>query len=342
MVFAIVFVSASSVSATEFSGYPGRSSRIPTAPRRNVTPQSPSPTLLSQFVSSASLRSRATETPARMPSSIVPFPVSVCGLANVLSAPPGTGSSSFPFGDGGRCPPPRGQPGAFVSASSLSSTRSPAPAPASSFRRERERPDMSIEVTSGPETTRSTCTPSSPSVLSAARVKIDTSRGVALPRLLTRSATRSPWPRDMNPRPSDPSRMTLTIRLTRLSASEAWIVSTPGSPWIPSPSSSSPSLIRPRSSSLPGMWQTELETPRLATASTAAWASRFTSARLAPASAAPPATLWTRAVPAMPLLPVIPFEEGSAQSSATTTISTGMPSAMACSAASLKLIRSPV
>ena len=61
-----------------------------------------------------------------------------------------------------------------------------------------------------------------------------------------------------------------------------------------------------------------------------------------PAAAAAPAILWTSTVPAMPRRRSRGTVSRSATSSATTTISTGMPSARASSAARPKFSRSPV
>mmetsp|Transcript_7000 Transcript_7000/g.13067 ORF Transcript_7000/g.13067 Transcript_7000/m.13067 type:complete len:284 (-) Transcript_7000:393-1244(-) len=283
----MVPVRASSVSPMLFRGYPLRSSSMPCAPCLNVCPQSPSPTLLSHAVRRGSPSFKTSAAATRMRSIRAPLSVSWSGRENTLSSPLGTGMSCFlSF----RAPPPRGHPGAIVSMSSPS--RRVWRVSPSSFIRDRLRPAMSMEVTRGPEMMRSTTRPISCSRwLTTPRVQMDTSRGVAEPRLLTRTPTWSPLANFMKPRPSEGSVMVLTILATRSSTFSIPILAAPGSPWMPKPISSCWSPILCTSSSRPGTWHTDADTPMLAMAPVAALASFVTCWRFPPFSAAAPAIL---------------------------------------------------
>mmetsp|Transcript_21879 Transcript_21879/g.42493 ORF Transcript_21879/g.42493 Transcript_21879/m.42493 type:complete len:250 (-) Transcript_21879:535-1284(-) len=240
-----------------------------------------------------------------------------------------------------RAPPPRGQPGAPVQASRRWSMLFCAKGALGSFNRDTEKPAMSMEVISGPVTTRHTDTPFASRASMTSFVAIDTSIGMALPRLLTIRATESPRLSVMYLRSFVSSTMILHMSSTSCPTGLLGIVACPGSPWMPRPISICPSLIRV-DTGRPGMWHTEALTPTDPTDAAAPRASSTTASRPRPASAAAPAILCTNTVPAMPRRPVTPLERSIAQSSATTTIVTGIPSALAFSAAMVKLMRSPV
>jgi hypothetical protein len=116
----------------------------------------------------------------------------------------------------------------------------------------------------------------------------------------------------------------------------------PGSPCSPSPSSISPGASR-EEGGCPGSVHVEKLHPMVPSrAGAAAAAARAaTSDSAAPAAAAAPASLMTSAQPARPRRPTAGFP-GSAQSSATTTMATARPSALARSAAAPNASRSPV
>mmetsp|Transcript_27788 Transcript_27788/g.44781 ORF Transcript_27788/g.44781 Transcript_27788/m.44781 type:complete len:339 (-) Transcript_27788:47-1063(-) len=328
----------SNVSGIEFSGYPSISARAASAPLLNVAPQSPSPTLRSHSVRLSSASFNDCATPCKTFSIFLPVWDSCAGRWNRHGS---SCSRRTSLPHIGLSPPPRGQPGAFVSESRRYNILSRSLFADGSFRSEMEKPAMSIEVINGPATTRSTRTPFSSSLLIASRVATLISSAVALPRLFIRSATESPPPRLIYPRSLLSSVMIFSISPTTRVTGRFAMVSAPGSPWIPRPISIMPSGIRD-DLRRPGIWHTVEETPIDATHCAACNASSFTALRLRPASAAAPATLCTKHVPAIPRRPVTPLDLGMAQSSATKTISTGIPSERACSAAIVKLIRSPV
>mmetsp|Transcript_11593 Transcript_11593/g.27810 ORF Transcript_11593/g.27810 Transcript_11593/m.27810 type:complete len:278 (-) Transcript_11593:383-1216(-) len=209
---------------------------------------------------------------------------------------------------------------------------------------EREKPFMSSAVSSGPEMNRTTLRPLPSMLESARRPMSESSIGVALPRELTSSATSAPLAAATYGCPSPPtagSRMAPTAMSTSESQVCISLCFAPGSPWIPSPISI---VLSSRRSFLgwPGNVHVPSATPMLPTAAFALRAASATSLSDLPAAAAAPATLCTSTVPATPRRPVMPLSLGSAQSSATTTISHGMPAALAFSRAMPKLSLSPV
>ena len=116
----------------------------------------------------------------------------------------------------------------------------------------------------------------------------------------------------------------------------------PGSPWMPTPISiSSSARVKP---GLPaaGTVQGAMATPMVRTLSMTFSATRLTSARGLPASAAAPAHLCTKTVPATPRRCSRWVGVPTATSSFTTTWSQATPSSRAASSASLKLMTSPV
>ena len=166
---------------------------------------------------------------------------------------------------------------------------------------------------------------------STSRATTPISSGGTDPRLLRISAwSASPGGSVAASRPA----MVATIAETAARS----IRSTPGSPWMPRPSSASSSPMR-ASSGRPGMAQEVSATPSERMSRAAARAAAATSASGAPCSARWPAILWTKSVPATPRGCGM---SGSATSSATITVSTFSPSARARSAARPKFSRSPV
>ena len=171
---------------------------------------------------------------------------------------------------------------------------------------------------------------------SAWRATMPSSMAGVAPSPLTSSATRSPAAK----RPS----ATISSRSASTTASDGASATrrTPRSPWMPRPSSISPSSSVNPGAPAAGTMQGESATPIVATASAAHCAASRTCARLSPAAEAAPATLWTSTVPARPRRPVAAVLSRSATSSATTTISAAIPSPRAISAARPKFSRSPV
>jgi hypothetical protein len=223
----------------------------------------------------------------------------------------------------------RGQAGASAGASSAASTSS------STGRTLSEQPAMSSAVRKAPAQTRTTSTPRSRRFRAAASATMDSSMGGVAPNPFTSNATRCPGPMPRSDTIAPASRSTTWC--TGRSAAR----STPGSPWMPSPhSTSSPSsrkVGRPAAGTVHGL----SATPIVPTVSATRCARPATSSSGSPAAAAAPATLCTSTVPASPRRPA-PVSADKATSSATTTVATSMPSARASSAASPKFSRSPV
>ena len=195
---------------------------------------------------------------------------------------------------------------------------------------------MSSAVRKLPAQARSTAMPRPARSAKAARATIASSIGGVAPRPLTSSATRSPRTR--------PRSDTIACRISATSSSAGCSGPrrTPASPWMPRPSSISLSpRVKPGLPAV-GTVQAPSATPMVPRSAAAARASAATSASVLPAAIAAPASLWTSTVPAMPRRRAGSTVSRSATSSATTTISTGMPSSCASSAARPKFSRSPV
>ncbi len=122
------------------------------------------------------------------------------------------------------------------------------------------------------------------------------------------------------------------------SALEKSICSTPGSPWMPRPSSAFPAAIR-LSLADPGTVQVSSDMPMDLVPVITRSAAAATVARLAPCSARWPAILCTKSVPARPR---DCGRLGRAMSSSTITMLTFRPKARARSAARPKFSLSPV
>ena len=154
---------------------------------------------------------------------------------------------------------------------------------------------------------------------------------------------------DQQRHPARPARAPRSARIVasrRSTSASAGIIaarSTPGSPWMPRPSSISSS---PSSKPGPARRRHGAGAERDAHRAERPPPPRAPRARprpaRSPAAAAAPAILWTSTVPAMPRRRRAATVPRSATSSATMTTSTGMPSARASSAARPKFSRSPV
>ena len=116
---------------------------------------------------------------------------------------------------------------------------------------------------------------------------------------------------------------------------------TPGSPWIPIPISISPSGRSKVGCPAAGSTQDERATPMERNPAAAALVVATTSASDAPSSARAPATLYSKAMPAIPRRRSSDPFGAEATSSAASTVATSIPSASASSAARSKFITSP-
>ena len=295
-------------------GSRSRSARTARAPSAKVEPVSPSPTRASRALSEASAAISARPT------------ASIRAATTASREGAGAGPPETPSGSGrttgSRRIRARGQAVTGVSERSAASRAS------SSARKLREAPCMSSAVMTGEGPSRSR-TRRPRSVASTAFVSTAISRAVVEPRLLTRSASLSA--------PAMGAGKRAAMRAASASARGRSMRSMPGSPWMPRPSSASPSCKR-GSGFEPGIVAVETAMPRVRTAAAVRRASAATSASGAPEAAAWPAALWTKSVPASPRGRAA---SGRAMSSATSTVSTRRPSARARSAARPKFRRSP-
>mmetsp|Transcript_7753 Transcript_7753/g.12031 ORF Transcript_7753/g.12031 Transcript_7753/m.12031 type:complete len:238 (+) Transcript_7753:416-1129(+) len=155
ILLATVPVIASKVSAGSLRGYVLISSKAAIEPSLKVSPQSPSPTLRSQAVSSGSAAFKAKAIDLIISSATLPFAVRTSGRKNFRNFSRSK-SKRWSVGPRVRAPPPLGQPGALVSASSLRSSFSRSNFDFGSLRIDREKPAISMEVIRGPVTTRRT------------------------------------------------------------------------------------------------------------------------------------------------------------------------------------------
>lgn len=118
--------------------------------------------------------------------------------------------------------------------------------------------------------------------------------------------------------------------------------SRPGSPWMPTPSSTSFSASSnpgfPAAGTVPACNAMAKERVRSFTRVAMA----ATASRSAPSSAAAPAIFSTMTVPPTPRRPAVKVESSTAASSSVTTLTTRMSSSSASSAAIRKLRTSPV
>mmetsp|Transcript_13814 Transcript_13814/g.54762 ORF Transcript_13814/g.54762 Transcript_13814/m.54762 type:complete len:491 (+) Transcript_13814:134-1606(+) len=357
MLLRTVMPTASASSAGSSRGMYATSSSSARAPLACVAPQSPSPTLASASVSSSSAIFSISAAPKM--AFFASAPISVRGGSGLSprrryeAFAAATGSSSSPSGLEGTgigtetVRATTGQAGAPVGASILASLA------LSAWHSVTENPVMSSAVMNDPTYTRTglrscasshsraalaaTCSSISgvdPSELTMTHTFVFSSPSSDLRRGGSRSRHL------MYPRSS--STIVSSILATTLATGAARDVNAPGSPWIPRPISSSPGGIALAGSSAPGIACAADATPMVPTAQLAARASSATRSSVSPAAAAAPAHLCTKRVPASPRRPATPRGGGSAQSSATTTISTLRPSSLARSAARPKLSLSPV
>jgi len=204
--------------------------------------------------------------------------------------------------------------------------------PGRSGRTESEKPYMFSEVitAAGPMTSR---VRSPSAVPSTARVRMSISIGLVLPVLFTSTASGV-----SSETPSADSRASSgsTSREAACCAPSTVTFCTPGSPWMPRPSSACASYER---TGCPGRSQVARDSDIELTAAATSFALATTVSRSAPFAAWYPATLCTSTVPARPRGW---SASGSAMSSETITIPTFSPRVLARSAASPKFSRSPV
>ena len=190
------------------------------------------------------------------------------GARTSLRIPGGNGA-----GMTGRGEQPRGHargPTGERSASKISGSRSESA--------ETENPFMSSDVMrrAGPKTRRTSC----PSVaLSKERVASAISIGGIPPRSFTSRAIGDP-----SRAPSASSRRPIIVRASSRTGPSGAICA-PGSPWIPRPSSTSPSAMRLSSGACPGMLHDESEAPMETTDFATRSAPLFTSPSERPARA---------------------------------------------------------
>ena len=181
---------------------------------------------------------------------------------------------------------------------------------------------MSSEVLKGPTRSLRTLRPRSDWQWSQqCLARAPSSMEVVAPRLLTIKTTSSSA--EASKYSFLPGRATSSHSRAAISREvPAGLLSLPGSPWIPKPSSSSPGAMR-SSGGCPGMLQVVSEAPTVPMASAHAWPILTISSSESPRSAMAPQILWTITVPARPLRPV--FFLASDTSSPTTIMSTFTP-----------------
>ena len=250
---------------------PGEGCRVP--PKRgdaaaaNVDPVSPSPIR----ASSASSRSRADANAADVATMSPRSVGSSEGWARVGEDSAATGLISS--GPGLRTP----GHAAVGSAGANKADRTSS----SSGRTDTENPCMESDVIRGRGPTRSSDrAPSSVSNRSLATMFI--SRVETLPRLLISTASGRSAGTELS--------SSSAIRLTRCRTSPMATSSRPGSPWMPSPSSTMPSAnVRPKGRN--GMCAPDAETPIVRTPWATRRATASTSAKVPPDCAVAPATL---------------------------------------------------
>mmetsp|Transcript_17901 Transcript_17901/g.35350 ORF Transcript_17901/g.35350 Transcript_17901/m.35350 type:complete len:455 (-) Transcript_17901:380-1744(-) len=332
------------------SGYLGAASRIAFAPRWNVIPQSPSPATWSHLVSSGSAWLSASHAARSMARSTAASPLPDDSASS--ASPPSTEESGVGVGGGtaaitsalarGGTEETAGHPGASVGLSkwarSVPSSSPLGSSPGLESGRgssDTDTPCISRLVISGPATMRWASMPRLESALRHAVTMTNTSMGGVPPRLFTSKAT-------FFGVDAIRPRVTFTISSAKASAGCQVDWRVPGSPWMPRPISmtSFPSSLS--EGGVPGTVQVVSATPSVFTRLATRLAANSTSSREPPLAAKAPATLCTKTVPATPRPPVMPLPSGSAQSSATTTVATLIPSACARRAACPKLMRSPV
>ncbi len=194
---------------------------------------------------------------------------------------------------------------------------------------------MSRLVTSSPTSGATTSTPFSASNRATVPHTTNSSSYLVAPSPLRIAVTR----RDSV---SGASASRLSTRILASSDAEGRSRSeTPGSPWMPSPSPIRPSGTSNSGLSCPGSVQPSKATPRLRVRPLACWATRTTSSKEYPSSAAAEATLNTTKSPTTPRRLVCSAAGALATSSVTTTLCARIPSRSRRSTASPKFMLSP-
>mmetsp|Transcript_16451 Transcript_16451/g.41272 ORF Transcript_16451/g.41272 Transcript_16451/m.41272 type:complete len:333 (+) Transcript_16451:502-1500(+) len=320
------------------------------APRFIVIPQSPSPTMVSYLVRSASASPKLLTAFSTNAFDDSPNDDSVTGgIATVgLAASPTTTS--------GRSLLERRRSSAFQTSQVAQAGASQGASnkeiswslEQDKFRIVTEAPCMSKDVMKLPTSSRVTLhpTPSASKCLTHALAKMDISKLDVPPRLFTKTQRESPFSNNGTISPSSLvrpySRIVSIISFAISSAVNSGDCFIPASPWMPSPISMVLSPRRLLTVSAPGMVTESRATPRVPMRPLTSATMSTISSRLLPATEAAPAILCTRTHPATPLAPVIPLVRSRAQSSATTTMRDKIPSWLAFSHAMPKLSRSPV
>mmetsp|Transcript_40562 Transcript_40562/g.114885 ORF Transcript_40562/g.114885 Transcript_40562/m.114885 type:complete len:339 (-) Transcript_40562:612-1628(-) len=300
--------------------------RMPSAARRKVAPQSPSPTKRSSSERRASAATRAVQT---SDTTVLKTFASASDSTrtDVWASCSGGGTTAATVADcrwptGSRAAA-AGQAGARVGASMRAARR------LSRATTVMMTPAISRLVIRVPVNTRVTSIPASDRYLNAALATMCISSTDEPPRLfIIRAALGMQLLSPAFSCSCCTSRIRFTSWAVMSSAVPSGCLERPGSPWMPRPTSHSPAAMRSEQAP-PGTVQVESATPMEPTASAAARASVATSERLQPAAAEAPATLWTNSVPVRPRRPVTTLSLSSpaltATSSPTMTISTRRP-----------------
>mmetsp|Transcript_94705 Transcript_94705/g.273849 ORF Transcript_94705/g.273849 Transcript_94705/m.273849 type:complete len:403 (-) Transcript_94705:419-1627(-) len=293
----------------------GSTSKMDSAPRFMVLPQSPSPTLPSSSLSSAAAATRTSQT-FRM----------IASTAGSTAGAPWSASASF-RGMGTSL----GSQGATAAGQAREAVgarmRSAIPGP--SCRMLTWMPFISRDVMSDAGPTRSFVDFKR---LRMALVMRLISIGGTAPRLPTITASSAPASTVLSSRSHKMSAISFALPRFRFSK--------PGSPWMPRPTSISSSAMRSSPFSAPGNVQLLKDTPRERTLLATAAASASTLSKGRPAAAAAPAVFNTKSVPPRPRGC---FASGIATSSLTMISFTSKPySFFARAAAMPKQKRSPV
>ena len=193
-------------------------------------------------------------------------------------------------------------------------------------------------MTSSPHSQSASTTPLARSSWFTAPKSTNSSSYLKLPSPFSSTTSRC-WSSGTSAGRSASSRSTSSA--ARLSASVRGPSDSPGSPWSPMPMAMRPLGTSNKGWLAPGRVQPLKATPRLRVRPLALRASRSTSSRGSPASAAAPATLYTTKPPAMPRRSSGWSMGALAMSSVTVTMRTSIPWRRSLSAPSVKCNTSP-